>query len=243
MSFNNAHDLRQRGFSLMTRPLTIATLDPAGDGDDRDALTILSREEHQRGEPYDPDFAVEMVFRLMMYHKLPREWEFPDKLASLIALNRELIGWTRSGRQSGHVFNVESNGVGYSYASSLREKISAPVFSYVTVATTSKEIRPDAKFTMPRLKALDNLRVLIETGYVKMQPDAPGAADIKTELGAFVWRGRNRPEAMQGQHDDGVMSLCGGVWLGSKILPPALKQVKFKAGKTNASRGARMRIN
>ena len=223
----DASRLRERGFQLLTPPVSIASLDPSGDGEDYDGLVVVSREEHQRGEPNDPDFAVEFVYRLLMAHRLPRDWEFPDKLAAVFQLDRNLQRWTSQKRQSAHFMCFETNGVGYGYASSFARKSTTKVIPYATVGRVTNVAPVNAKVAMPRLEALDNLRILMETGYFQLAKGAPGAKEFNNELQAFVWRGRNRPEAMQGQHDDLILAATGATWIGSKILPPLLKQVKM----------------
>lgn len=243
MEFNSAKDLKDRGFFLRVPPVTIVTLDPSGDGDDYDGLVAVSREEHQRGEVHDPDFAVEYVFRVLMAHRLPKDWEFPDKLAAVLNLDRMLRAWTSQKRQTAHFICVETNGVGYGYASSISRKTNTKVIPYATVGNVSDNRPPsDAKVAMPRLKALDNTRILMETGYLKMAPNGPGMDNLKAELQAFVWRGKNRPEAMAGQRDDLVLALTGALWVGTKVLPPVLKQVKLP-GNNERLRGQRMRMN
>lgn len=243
MEFNNARDLKERGFFLRTPPVTIVALDPAGDGDDNDGLIAVSREEHQKGEAHDPDFAVEFVYRVLMAHRLPKDWEFPDKLAAVLNLDRLLKGWTSQRRQTAHVLCVETNGVGYGYASSLSRKTGTNVIPYATVGNLSENRPPEgSKVAMPRLKALDNTRILMETGYLKMAPGGPGMDNLKSELQAFVWRGKNRPEAMQGQRDDLVMALTGALWVGTKVLPPVLKQARLPSGAQRV-RGTHMRVN
>lgn len=243
MEFNSAKDLKERGFLLRMPPVTIVALDPSGDGDDYDGLLAVSREEHQRGEPYDPDFAVEYVFRVLMAHRLPKDWEFPDKLAAVLNLDRMLKSWTGQKRQTAHFLCVETNGVGYGYASSLSRKTATKVIPYATVGNVADGKPPtDSKVAMPRLKALDNTRILMETGYLKMAPNGPGIENLQAELRAFVWRGKNRPEAMAGQRDDLVMALTGALWIGTKVLPPVLKQVRLP-GTGEKVRGQRMRVN
>ena len=77
---------------------------------------------------------------------------------------------------------------------------------------------------MPRLAALDHLRIMMETHHMKVIPDAPGASQLIEEMNSFVWRRPGRPEAMQGQKDDLVMALCGALWIGSKLIGPILRQ-------------------
>ena len=241
---HNAADLKDRGFQLLTPPVTFISFDPAGDGDDRDALVGLSREEHQKGEPHDPDFSVEFVFRVLMAHRLPQDWEFPDKLGALLSLDRQLRAWRGQGRHSEHFFCVETNGVGYGYASSMSRKTSTRVIPYVTVgnANAARAPQADARISMPRLKALDNLRILMETGYVRRTKDGPGMKMLEDEMNAFVWRGKGRPEAMAGQTDDLVMALTGAVWMASNVVPPVLKQARVR-NPTPRPSFDRMRLN
>lgn len=242
--FNNASDLKERGFQLLTPPVTIVAVDPSGDGDDRDGVVAVAREEHQRGMAHDPDFAVEFVYRIMLAHQLPQEYEFPDKLASLLALDKKLQGWTGQRRQTAHFFTFETNGVGYGYASSFSRKSPTKVIPYATVSRVNNAgAAPGrAKIAMPRLEALDNTRVLIETGYVKGATGAPGLDILQKQMQAFVWRGKNRPEAMAGQRDDLVLALTGALWIGSQIIPPVLKQVNMP-GKTRKPNHGRMRVH
>jgi hypothetical protein len=224
--FNSTAEWKDRGFYLRTPPLVLVGYDPAGDGDDRDALVMVAREEHQKGEPHDPDFAVLMLFRLLMAHRMSPDLEFPDKLAMLLRLHRQLRGWTNIGRAANHVFCIETNGVGYAMASSLREAIQHNVVGYVTVGSSSEKPFTEKKVAMPRLAALDNLRVLAETHALKLAKDAPGRHMIIQEMSSFVWRGPGRPEAIEGQHDDIVMAMAGACWIGSRIIPPMLKAQK-----------------
>lgn len=221
--FNNTDDWRDRGYYLRQPPVVIACYDPAGDGNDRDAVVLLNREEHQHGEPHDPDFAVAIKFRVLGSTYLPPEFEFPDKLARLLALHRQLTGWTHVGKIHTHFFTVESNGVGWALASSLKVKVGPRVISYTTVGTVGNKPYENGKLSMPRLTALDHVRVLLETGHLKMAKEAKGARDLTQELGSFVWRRPGRPEALEGQRDDMVMALTGGCWVGSKVIAPVLK--------------------
>ena len=224
--FNSEADWKDRGFSLRTPPFIIVSFDPAGDGDDRDAMIVQSREEHQRGEPHDPDFAVEMKFRVMLAERLPVDYEYPDKLARILAIHKQLVRWQVSGRISGHVICIESNGVGWGLASDLRTKIGQFVVSYTTVGSSMDKPYGGGKVSMPRLAALDWMRIMMETHHLKLVPDAPGHKQLASELNSFVWRRPGRPEAMQGQKDDLVMALCGGLWVGSKIIGPLLKAAR-----------------
>ena len=207
--------------------------DPAGDGDDKDALIVVTREEHQRGEVYDPDFAVEMKFRVLMCERMKPTYEFPDKLAHILALHRKLQQWQMSGRIYTHVMGVESNGVGWGLASAMREKLGDVVIPYTTIGSSTEKPFAGAKVSMPRLAALDHLRIMMETHHLKLIPDAPGAKDLIQEMNSFVWRRPGRPEAMQGQKDDLVMALCGAVWIGSKLIGPVLRAKTVRRGGMN----------
>lgn len=226
--FNTGADWKARGFRLQTPPLMLACYDPAGDGADRDALLLLSREEHQKGEPHDPDFAAQTLYRVLMVHQMAAEMEFPDKLAMILRLHRQLRRWTNKGRCHGHVFCVETNGVGYAMGSALRSAVGNAVVAYHTTGKASSDVPfAEKRPSMPRLPALDNLRVLAETHCLKIARDAPGREILVREMEAFVWRRAGRPEAMDGQRDDTVMALAGGCWVGSKIIPPILKAKRY----------------
>jgi hypothetical protein len=227
-SFNRITDWKDRGFYLRTAPLVIAGYDPAGDGNDRDALIMVAREEHQKGEPYDPDFAVMMLFRTLMVHEMSPDLEFPDKLAMLLRLHRQLNAWKRAGRASNHVFTIETNGVGYAMGSAMREQVGQNVVCYTTVGTNTNETFSEKKLAMPRLASLDNLRVLAETHSLKLAKDAPGREILLKQMASFVWRRPGRPEAIIGQNDDVVMALAGACWIGTKVIPPLLKQVRVR---------------
>lgn len=229
--FNSDADWRDRGFYLRAPPIVFVAYDPAGDGSDRDALVVLSREEHQKGEPEDPDFAVEMKFRVMMAQRMPMDFEYPDKLARILAIHKQLTRWRASGRIYAHVLCIESNGVGWGMASDLRSKIGEAVIPYTTIGSTTDKPYGGAKVTMPRLAALDHMRIMLETHHCKIIPEAPGAKDLASEMNSFVWRRPGRPEAMDGQKDDLVMAMCGGIWIGTKIVGPSLKAApKRRAG-------------
>lgn len=226
-TFNTHEDWREKGFNLRQPPVIIVCYDPAGSGDDRDAIVLLSREEHQKGEPHDPDFAVAIKFRVMGAMRLPPEFEFPDKLARLLGLHRQLTGWGNAGRCYTHFFSIETNGVGWALGSALRSKIGTQVICYTTVGAVSEKPWAGGQISMPRLAALDHMRVLMESHLLKVVPNAPGATELAKEMGAFVWARPGRPEALAGQHDDMVMALCGGCWVGTKIIGPSLKAVSY----------------
>jgi hypothetical protein len=242
-TFNTADELRERGFVMRDPPVNILAYDPAGDGRDNDAILLLSREEHRRGELWDPDLAVEFIFRILAAHRMPPGLEFPDKLARILRLNAHMHKWTKQGRAHSHVICVETNGVGWGMASSLKTKVSVPVIPYVTVARADEKVFIEGKVSMPRLAALDNLRVQLELHRVKAAKDAQGIKELGQELNSFVWVRKGRPEAIQGQTDDLVMALAGGVWIGTKLLPPVTKQQKVgNRAPTHGTRTGNMRV-
>jgi len=227
--FNSSADWHDKGYYLRHPPLMIASYDPAGDGNDYDALVLTAREEFQKGEPHDPDFAVEIMFRVLMAYRIPPDFEVPDKIAQLLRLHRTLNMWRDAGRAHGHIFTVETNGVGYGVASTLKSKIGGHVIPYHTVATIShNEPFVEKKVAMPRLAALDLVRLLLETHHLRAAKDAPGRELLMAELQSFVWRRANRPEALAGQHDDLLMAMTGGIWIGSKVVPPILKAKRYR---------------
>lgn len=236
ISFNRHDDWRERGYHLRMAPVVFACYDPAGGGTDNDALVLLSREEHQKGEPHDPDFAVAMKYRVLATQIFPSQWEFPDKLARMLALDRNLQKWELAGKSFAHFMGVETNGVGWAMASALRVKISNRVLAYTTVASTSAKPFENGKLSMPRLAALDHMRVLLETHHLKLAPDAPGGKELAHEMGSFVWGSPGRPEAIKGQRDDRVMALAGAVWLASTVVPPVLRAKRYNGTTTRSRR-------
>lgn len=230
-TYNSGRTLRDRGFRLHVAPLHFVCLDPAADGDDYSGVCLMAREEHQKGEPEDPDFAVEHMLRVKMALRLRQDMEFADILAQMYRLNRYLNGLKRKGLSYGHVFCVETNGVGYGYEQALRAKVSAPVVGYTTVGVVSDDTEVGKRLVMPRLAGLDNMRIQIETHHLKLEKDAPGARELEGEFRAFVWRAPGRPEAMEGHNDDLVMATAGATWAATKLVPPVLKSKMFKKPK------------
>lgn len=227
--FNTTADWRARGFFMRSPPLVLVCYDPAGDGDDRDALVMVERQEHQHGERWDPDFAVLVRFMVLCAHQMAPSLEFPDKLGQILNLHRSLTSWRRKGRITNHVICVETNGVGYAMGSSLRTRIGNHVVTYTTVAGSSKEDPfVDRRVAMPRLASLDHLRVLSEMHCLKLARGAPGREIVVREMSSFVWRRPGRPEALAGQRDDVVMALAGACWIGSKLIPPILKAKNYR---------------
>jgi hypothetical protein len=238
-SFNSGKDLRKRGYYMIDPPVNILNYDPAGDGEDNDALICLSREEWRRGELWDPDLAVEFVFRVLLAFRMPKGLEFPDKIAHLIALNRWLNKVNAEGRAHNHVIGIETNGVGWAAASYMRSKTSTTVIGYTTVGNVKEKAYEGQQVSMPRLAALDNLRVQLELHKIKIAKDCTGADHLTQEMNAFVWAAPGRPEAIKGQKDDLVMALCGALWIGTKLIPPVSKQMRVgPVGMRNTPNGA-----
>ena len=236
--YNDGRSLRERGFRLETPPLHIVSFDPAGDGDDYGGMGLLAREEHQKGEPHDPDFAVEHMLRIKMALRMRQDMEFSEILAQMLRLHRYLNALRAQGLSYGHVFCIETNGVGYGYEKALRDKLpsTTPVIGYTTVGTTNDDTNVAKNLVMPRLAGLDNMRIQVETHHLKLEENMPGARELEGEFRAFVWRGPGRPEAMEGHNDDLVMSIAGGVWCATRLIPPALKAAQPKPGKAGSSR-------
>lgn len=236
--FNNVAELRSRGYALREPPFNIVAYDPAGDGKDRDSFVLLSREEWRRGELWDPDLSVEFIFRVILAHRMPIDLELPDKIAQLLALSRQLTRWRAQGKSSGHAYTVETNGVGYGIQGALAEKLSVPVIGYTTVGKLTQEPVTEKRIAMPRLAALDLVRLYMEMHRLKTVRGGPGIDLLIQELNSFVWRRAGRPEAMAGEHDDLVLALAGGLWIGTKVIPPLTKQQKFPAGAGRVTPGA-----
>lgn len=242
-AFMTQDELRDRGFRMVDPPLALMGYDPSGDGADRDAVTIVSREEWRRGELYDPDLAVEFVYRILYASYLPTDWEFSDRAAKLLALHKAMIQWRNSGKMAGHFIFIETNGVGHSMASFLREKMPQYIRPYSTVATLTDEMFVKQRLSMPRLAALDHLRMQFDLHRIKAVRDAPGVEDLFNEMNSFVWTRPKRAEAMPGQRDDLIMSLTGPVWFGSKVVPPLTKQMKVEPSGVSVATSERVRLN
>ena len=222
-ALNTAEELKRRGFVMRDPPLLLLCYDPAGQGADNDAVVILSREEHRRGEVSDPDLAVEMIWRILQAEYFPVDFEWSDKIAKILSIHRGMRRWADSGRAAGTVILVESNGVGYAASSVLREKLSSQVLSYTTVGKASEETHASNKLIMPRLAALDLMRLQLELHRLKGVKGGKGVDDIQKELGGIVWARPGRPEALPGQRDDMTMALTAGIWFGTKVIPPLTK--------------------
>lgn len=237
-------ELRQRGFVLRDPPLFMLIYDPSGAGEDNDGVVILSREEHRRGELYDPDLAVEMIYRVMYCKYMPRDMEFQDKATKILSLYRSLLNWMYRGRCAEIVVLVETNGVGWPMQSFLKEKIGPRLRGFTTTSTVvgrpSGTPHLSKMLAMPRLAALDHLKMQMDLQRLKAEKDAPGVKELINEFSSFVWAAPNRPEAITGQHDDLIMPLAAGCWFGSKVIPPITKAVEstprgiVNDGKTNS---------
>lgn len=206
-------------------PLALLSLDPSGDGEDYHAVNVTYREEWQRGEPIDPDFEVERMYRIQMARRLPQNLEFGDVLAAMLRTVAHLASQRDAGRIAEYVVNVETNGVGHGFASALRQKLGPRrvVGIFTTGGQDAKPVVED-RTTMPRMAALDHVRMLLELHYLRAAANAVGMDELAAELQTFVWRGKGRPEAMVGQHDDLVLALTLNVWSGEKLIPPLLRQ-------------------
>lgn len=242
-------ELRERGFAMRDAPLALLVYDPAADGDDHDGLIILSREEHRRGELHDPDLAVEMIYRVLMAQYMPRELEFQDKAAKILSLHRSMRAWTNRGKMAEHMVLVETNGVGWPMQSFLKDKLGFRLRPYTTTSTLigrpSGAPHQSKMWAMPRLAALDHLRMQMDLQRLKTEEDAPGASLLIKEFNSFIWASKNRPEAIQGQHDDLIMPLAAGCWFGSKVIPPLVKATRVTAsgiGAKSRSSNSRVRL-
>jgi hypothetical protein len=224
---NRLTDWRSRGYHMRSPPVTIVSYDPAGDGGDNDAVVVIDREEHQKGEPYDVDFAVEVMFRARLAMRMPPIYEFPDKLGLMLQLYRSIGRRIGRNTSAGVYFAIESNGVGYGMASMLKAKTGEAVHAYTTVGTRGKNAYSEKGKIMPRMAGLSLLKVMIETHYFRAAKEAVGMKELNDELNAFVWTGAGRPEAIQGQNDDLVMASAGAVWAGTNYIPMTLKQQTF----------------
>lgn len=220
-ALNTAQQLKEDGFRLVTRPIAIASFDPAGEGSDHAALTIQQREEWQLGEPDEPRFAVTMISRLLWAERMPPGQELPENVARLIRLARVFqkdpffLNWR---------LVVETNGIGVNYAQLLRRRLPmAHVIGYTTVGQALGDKAAGANgWVMPRQAGLDNFRAGLETQVIKISRKMVGKELLARELRTMVWKGR-RPEAQQGANDDLVMSAVGGYWAATRILPSTVR--------------------
>ncbi len=211
--------LREQGFFMRDPPVGILCYDPAGAGDDRDAMVMMQREEWRRGELEDPDLAVEIVFRILMAEEMDPTFEAPDKVSRALFVLRKMAMWRQQNRFSEIAMTVETNGVGYALAGHIQRKTNLTVFGYNTVGVVTDRKYQSKRLSMPRLAALDLMRVNLETHRLKMAKQAPGGAIISRQINSFVWKSPGRPEAIEGTRDDIIMAICGGVWFGTHLIP------------------------
>ena len=217
-NFFTNEQLQERGFVMRDPPMAILAYDPSGSGKDRDGIVILSREELRRGELDDPDLAVEIVYRALYASYMPRDLEFPDKMAKILSLHRAMMKWAAKGKMHSHIMLVETNGIGHSAKSFLQTKVHRYVRGYTTVAAVhDRHVMAETGWVMPRNTALDNLRSKMELQRFKAEKGAPGMTELKNEFASFVWKNNVRPEAIDGQHDDLVMPSAAACYFGDRL--------------------------
>lgn len=211
--------LHEQGYRLYKAPVSIIAFDPAGRGNAFPALTWIDREEWQRGEVWDPDLSVQLLYRLHFAHRLPRDGEYVDFLAAIMRLDSLMGQRINRGLCTHSAIVIETNGVGWPAYSQLStsKRVQSEVLGVTTTGTTSRKSADKSRLTMPRMAGLDLLRVMIETQRFKLRPDIPGAKEFETETKSFVWKNA-RPEALAGQNDDIVMSVAHGVWAGEHYI-------------------------
>ena len=206
-------------------PFAIVAFDPAGDGEDENAVALYLREEFERGERHEMGFEHQMIMRLHLIETLRQDLEFPEVLASMLRLYRWLYNMKLQGRIYNFVIVVETNGVGHGYYHSLRNAIGGRVYGQYTVGGDHEKPINEEKLVMPRMAGLDHFRYCIETHTIKIARDpasgqlAQGADKFRTQMNSFVWKGPKRPQAMEGQKDDLIMAGAIGNWFGTKVLP------------------------
>lgn len=221
---NTRDQLHADGFRLLARPYAALTLDPRGEGDDKAALSVMQREEWQRGEPDDRRFATVTMCRILRTEYLPQDNDIPDNVARLLPL---ITTVRNAGYWAGWKLVVESNGIGGGYLHLLRRRLAGHVVKLTTVNTTIDDA-PHGKsgWVMPRQAGLDHLRAAMEMQTVKLDTAGQhvGLAELAKEFKSFIWKGK-RPEAQEGAHDDMIMSLALGHWFLTRILPSAVKPI------------------
>lgn len=216
-------ELGKLGFRLRRAPTVLFSLDPSGEGDDRTGLSIIERHELELGEPDEPKFAVEHAFMIRHVERLPRDMEFPDVMALLLAYHKGMLKRPKAVQR--HWFAIEVNGVGWPFYSQLHN-LCGPGFVIPVVTTGSADDRPygeeDNRPRMPRMAGLDLFRVMLQLQRIMIVPGAKGADELVREMRSFVFNGR-RPEAAEGEHDDLIFSSVLGVWVGARIIPPTAR--------------------
>ena len=221
---NTVKQLHEQGYRLVAPPVAIVTLDPSGAGEDFNALTWIDREEWQRGEVTDKLFSVQRLYRLQVAQRLPQSAEFGDLVAQMLRINLFLKKRRNKKLLHSIITVVETNGVGWGIFNQVKKKIGDGVIGIITVTGTNSRAFSGGRMSMPRLPGLDHLRVLLETHLLKMHPKTPGAKEIESEFRSFVWKRAGRPEALDGQKDDLLMSLAIGCWVGEKVVPATVRQ-------------------
>jgi hypothetical protein len=211
--------LIELGFRRRKAPVTLLVLDPSGEGDDRNGFGIIERHELELGLPHDKQYQMEQMFVVRHVERLDRGMEFPDVISLILAYHKGLLKLPK--RIARHWIVVETNGVGYGYASMLK-KLCGSEYVIPIVTTGSPDDRAvtdDNQPRMPRMAGLDLLRMMLQLQRAMVLPNVKGADLLVSELRTFVYHGR-KPQAMDGAHDDLVMMFALGVWAGVKLIPP-----------------------
>lgn len=210
--------LTTRGFRRWGAPLAAIALDPAGDGEDRAALTVTDREVWVRGEPWDDD--VQVLVRYVWRGGLlyPNQTPATYVKSSVISAANQLRTSMDRGKLVGFTVAVECNGVGWALASDLKQKMPGLVVPVMTTGGKKPSVSSGGNPTMPRAPALDFWRVLMEESRWKVDKHAPMRDALKREMDAFVWRG-GKPQAAAGKHDDLLMSSVVGTWALGNMVP------------------------
>jgi hypothetical protein len=216
-------DLHAQGFRLRRPPLVLFGLDPSGEGFDRTGFTVFERHELSLGEPVDPDFQVEHVFMLRHAERLDREIEFPDVMALMLEYHRKMLKMSPK-NIGGHQFVIETNGVGYPFASMLKSltmyEDRSHVIPVVTTGASDNRAHDDeGRPRMPRMAGLDLFRVMVQLQRIMATKGAVGAGLLLSEMRSMIYKGA-RPEAAAGAHDDLVMAGTLAIWAGVRLIPP-----------------------
>jgi hypothetical protein len=224
-------DLHAQGFRLRRPPFVLFGLDPSGEGFDRTGFVVIERHELELGEPVDPDYQVEHAFMLRHAERLDREIEFPDVMALMLEYHRKMAKLTPK-NIGGHQFVIETNGVGYPFASMLkRMTIDGAGRSHVIpiVTTSASDNRPhddEGRPRMPRMAGLDLFRVMVQLQRIMATKGAVGAGLLVSEMRSMIYKGA-RPEAAEGAHDDLVMAGTLAIWAGVRLIPPMARQERL----------------
>lgn len=216
--------LLKEGFRRKMPPLAIVSVDNSAEGNDRTGLTATYRLELERGERYDTKFAVEHAFLIRHAEYLDRSLAEPDKLTLLHAWHRHYLNRAMNKKVCGHIFVIERNGVGVGMYQHLQREIGSDyVLPIMTVGSQNdKPWSEGAGWIFPRQPGLDWYRYMVDLERVKVNSTTHGANLMVHELQSFVYTGK-RPEAMEGAHDDLIMSNALAIWAGTKIIAPFVK--------------------